>query len=270
MARIALRLLGLSLAFVAAPAFAAATCQNQGTFEAWLAGFKQEAAAAGVSGRTIGAALNGVTYDAGVIKRDRSQKVFKQSFEQFSGRMVPPRLKKASSMLRQHQKLLAGIETEFGVPGAVVVAIWALETDFGANRGNLETLRSLATLAFDCRRSDFFANELMAALMVIDRGDLTPAQMRGGWAGELGQTQFLPSSYYRFAVDFDGNGRRDLIGSVPDVLASTANYLKGYGWQAGGPWGEGTANFGVIKQWNKSTVYSQTVAYFASRLAGGT
>jgi lytic murein transglycosylase len=269
MPRTAARIFCLAFIVMLATPALSATCQNAGTFESWPAGFKREAAAAGISPRTIGAALAGVTYDPGVIKRDRSQRVFKQSFEQFSGRMVPPRLKRAAGMMKQHQKLLSTIEKQFGVPGAVVIAIWGLESDFGANRGNLSTIRSLATLAYDCRRSAFFTNELMAALMVIERGDLSPAAMRGGWAGELGQTQFLPSSYYRFAVDFDGNGRRDLIGSVADVLASTANYLKGYGWQAGEPWGEGTANFAVIKQWNKSTVYSQTVAYFATRLAGG-
>jgi membrane-bound lytic murein transglycosylase B len=112
-----------------------------------------------------------------------------------------------------------------------------------------------------------FQGELLAALRIIDRGDLSAAEMRGAWAGELGQTQFLPSSYLKFAVDFDGNGRRDLIRSVPDVLASTANYLKGYGWQRGQPWTEGTNNFAVLKEWNKAPVYQKTIALFASRLA---
>jgi membrane-bound lytic murein transglycosylase B len=109
----------------------------------------------------------------------------------------------------------------------------------------------------------------MAALQIADRGDLTPAAMRGGWAGELGQTQFLPSSYLRFAVDFDGDGRRDLIHSSADALASTANYIKGYGWKAGAPWGEGTANFGVLTGWNKAEVYRRTIVYFAKQIAGG-
>src|SRR5207237_8824991 len=106
----------------------------------------------------------------------------------------------------------------------------------------------------------------MAALTIVERGDLSVAEMRGAWAGELGQTQFLPSSYVKFAVDFDGNGRRDLIRSVPDALASTANYLKGYGWERGQPWTEGTANFQVLLQWNSSQVYTKTVAYFAQQL----
>ena len=153
------------------------------------------------------------------------------------------------------------------MPGPVIVAIWGLETDFGADSGKFPTIRSLATLAYDCRRPDKFRGELIAALQIVDRGDMAPADMRGAWAGEIGQTQFLPSSYLKYAVDYDGNGRRDLIHSVPDVLASTANYLKGYGWQAGQPWGEGTANFQVLLQWNASQVYTKTVAYFAQQLA---
>jgi membrane-bound lytic murein transglycosylase B len=147
-----------------------------------------------------------------------------------------------------------------------VIAIWALETDFGVVQGKQNALRSLATLAHDCRRTERFQNELLDALRIIDRGDLSPAEMRGAWAGELGQTQFLPSSYLKFAVDFDGNGKRDLIRSVPDVLASTANYLRGYGWQRGGSVAEGTPNYAVLKEWNKSSVYQKTIAVFASRL----
>jgi lytic murein transglycosylase len=165
--------------------------------------------------------------------------------------------------------LLQRIEQQFGVPGAVVIAIWALETDFGVVMGKQNALRSLATLAHDCRRTERFQNELLDALRIIDRGDLTAAEMRGAWAGELGQTQFLASSYLKFAVDFDGNGKRDLIRSVPDVLASTANYLRGYGWQRGQPFGEGTANYAVLKEWNKSGVYQKTISVFASRLMNG-
>jgi len=146
------------------------------------------------------------------------------------------------------------------------VAIWGLETDFGANIGKFPTIRSLATLAYDCRRSETFRAELMDALRIVERGDLSPQEMRGAWAGELGQTQFMPSSYIKFAVDFDNNGRRDLLRSAPDVLASTANYLAGYGWQRGKGWEPGSANFAVLHQWNKSEVYARTVASFASQL----
>lgn len=257
-------LLALMLSTMAAPALAA-PCG--GDFGTWLQGFKQEASAQGVSQRTIQIALDGVTYDPAVIARDHAQGVFHQSFEEFSGRMVPPRLARGARLLKQYGAVFNRIEQQFGVPGPVLVAIWGLETDFGANTGKFPTIRSLATLAYDCRRPDKFRGELLAALQIVNRGDMTAAQMRGAWAGEIGQTQFLPSSYLKYAVDFDDTGRRDLIHSVPDVLASTANYLKSYGWQRGQPWGEGSANFQVLLQWNASEVYTKTVAYFAQRLA---
>jgi lytic murein transglycosylase len=251
-------------------AFAAANAAPcGGDFTTWLQGVKQEAAAQGVSQRTIQSALGTVSYDPGIIARDHAQGVFRQSFDQFSGRMVPPRLARGRRLLQQYGPVLSRIEQQYGVPGAVIVAIWGLETDFGADNGHFPTIRSLATLAYDCRRPDKFRGELIAALQIVDRGDMAPSEMRGAWAGEIGQTQFLPSSYLKFAVDYNGDGRRDLIHDVPDVLASTANYLKGYGWQRGQPWGEGTANFQVLLQWNASQVYTKTVAYFAQRLAGG-
>jgi len=259
-------LLLLMFAAWSVPAHAAAPCG--GDFGAWLQGVKADAAAAGISQRTIQSALAGVTYDPSIIARDHAQGVFRQSFEQFSGRMVPPRLARAQRLLQQYGSTFSRIEAQFGVPGAVIVAIWGLETDFGANSGKFATIRSLASLAYDCRRPDKFRGELIAALQIVDRGDMAPGDLRGAWAGEIGQTQFLPSSYLKYAVDYDGNGRRDLIHSVPDVLASTANYLKGYGWKRGQPWGEGTENFQVLLQWNASQVYTKTVAYFAQQLAG--
>lgn len=262
--------LALAVAGVLSAAPALAACGNDAAgFDQWLEGFKRDAAAQGISRGTVDAALGGVTYDKKVISADRNQKHFKQSFEQFSGRMIPPRLKRARSMLQQHAAVLERIESQFGVPAEVVVAIWGLETDFGAVRGNMSTIRSLATLAYDCRRSDFFTGQLVDALRVADRGDLSPDQMRGGWAGELGQTQFLPSSYIAFAVDGDGDGRRNLLSSTADVLASTANYLRGHGWQPGQPWTEGSPNFPVIVSWNKAQVYARTVAEFARQLAEG-
>ncbi|MCC6948956.1 MAG: lytic murein transglycosylase [Bradyrhizobiaceae bacterium] len=245
-----------------------ARCGNDaGGFPAWLAVFQREAAAEGISPRAI-AALDGVTYNPGVVALDRRQGVFKQSFEQFAGRMVSQqRLQRGAQLLRQHAGTLKRIEGQFGVPGPVIVAIWGLETDFGANMGKQPSLRALATLAYDCRRAEFFTRELLAALRIIDRGDLAPPEMRGAWAGELGQMQFLPSSYVKFAVDFDGNGRRDLIRSSADALASTANYLKGYGWRAGAGWNEGAPNFAVLREWNKAQVYQRTIALFATRLS---
>jgi lytic murein transglycosylase len=257
----------LWLVAAVAPAMTQSTTPCGGDFGAWLEGVKKEAAAQSISDRTIQAALAGVTYDPTIIARDHAQGVFHQSFEQFSGRMVPPRLARGQKLLKQYALVFARIEQQYGVPGPVIVAIWGLETDFGANSGKFPTIRSLATLAYDCRRPDKFRGEVLAALRIVERGDMSPTDMRGAWAGEIGQTQFLPSSYLKYAVDYDGNGRRDLIHSVPDVLASTANYLKGYGWARGQPWGEGTANFQVLLQWNASQVYTKTVAYFAQELA---
>jgi len=256
----------VALTSLAAPARAAVPC-GSGNFDAWLAEFKTEAAGKGISQNALTTALNGLTPDQSVLNRDHSQKVFSQTFEEFSGRMVPPRLTRGSNMLKQYGSVLSRIEQSYGVPGEVLVAIWGLETDFGVNVGKFPTIRSLATLAYDCRRAEQFRNELLDALRIVDRGDLAPAEMRGAWAGEIGQTQFMPSSWIKYAVDFDGNGRRDLIRSAPDVLASTANYLKGYGWQRGKDWEPGSPNFAVIQQWNKSEVYARTIATFATQLA---
>jgi lytic murein transglycosylase len=233
-----------------------------GGFATWLQGVKEEAAAKGISQAAIQSALAGVTYDPAIIRRDHGQGVFRQRFDQFAGRMVPPRFGRGRRMMQQYSAALNRIQQQYGVPGAVVVAIWGLETDFGADNGHFPTIRSLATLAYDCRRPDKFRGELIAALQIVDRGDMNPAEMRGAWAGEIGQTQFLPSSYLKYAVG------RDLIHNPTNALASTANYLKGYGWQRGQPWGEGTANFQVLLQWNASQVYTKTVAYFAQQLAG--
>ena len=245
----------------------AAECP-QDDFSNWLEHFRQEAANQGISQQTTVSALNGIIYDPAIITRDHSQNVFQQSFEQFSGRMVSPdRLRKGANMLKRYGSILERIEDRYGVPGEVLVAIWGLESDYGVNQGKYSTLRSLATLAYDCRRSERFRAELLDALRIIERGDLTPSQMIGAWAGEIGQTQFLPSAYLKFAVDFEGYRRRDLIHSAPNALASTANYLKSYGWTAGKPWTLGAANFVVLQKWNESEVYAKTVAYFATRLA---
>jgi lytic murein transglycosylase len=259
-------LTGFTLASVltATPAFAA---QCGGDFDTFLATFRREAAAQGVSSRAL-AALDGVTPDPKVISLDHRQGVFSQSFEQFSGHRIAERLARAQRMMLVHASMLDRIEHQFGVPGSILIAIWGLETDFGADIGKQPVLRVLATLAYDCRRSPMFQGELLAALQIIDRGDLSPAEMRGAWAGELGQAQFLPSNYIKYAVDFDGNGKRDLIRSVPDTLASIANLLKSFGWQSGGSYREGSANFAVLAAWNKSSVYQKTIAAFAERLDG--
>jgi lytic murein transglycosylase len=212
-------------------------CRNMASFERWLDGFRQEAASSGISRATIASALDGMTLDRGIIARDRRQSFFAQSFQAFSSKLISKnRLQSGAAQLRRHRQLFERVEREFGVQAPVIAAFWALESDFGADMGKLPVLRSLATLAYDCRRPDLFRFELMEALRIIDRGDLVAEEMIGSWAGELGQTQFLPSHYFKHAVDFDGDGHRNLLKSVPDVIASTASFLKFLGWQRDQPW----------------------------------
>jgi len=229
---------------------------------------RAEASAQGVGPRGL-AALNGLTFDINIVARDRGQKVFTQTFEQFSGRMVPPRLGRARQMMQKHAQLLSRIRAEFGVPPGLIVAIWGLETDFGAYLGEFPTVKALATLAYDCRRPEKFRPELIDALKIVDRGNLDPATARGAWAGEIGQTQFMPSSFVKHAIDYDRDGRIDLVHSVPDVLGSTANFFKGNGWQRGQGFQPGQPNFAAIQEWNKAEVYARTIAYFAERLESG-
>jgi lytic murein transglycosylase len=252
-------------------AASALTCgSGPGGFDGWLAQLRSHAASQGISKRAIDAGLAGVTYDANVVRLDRSQHSFKLSFEQFYARRVGSTLiGRAQSKLNTHAALLSRIEQKYGVPGPVLVAIWGLETNFGGDSsGKHSIIRSIATLAYDCRRSEFFQKQLLDALRILDRGDLSVGEMRGGWAGEIGHVQFLPSAYYRYAVDFDGDGRRDLVRSVPDMLASTANFLKGHGWQRGAGWQPGSANYAVLAEWNKAEVYQRTIAVMASKIAG--
>jgi lytic murein transglycosylase len=258
----------LAVFITSAPAFAA-QCNHKGGFTGFVADFKKEAASQGISKRGL-AALDGITLDNNVLAADKRQGVFKQSFEQFSGRMISrDRLTKGAKLMAQHAATIKRIEQKFGVPGAVVVAIWGLETDYGVNQGKMSVVRSVATLAYDCRRTDKFQAELIDALRIVDRGAMASADMKGDWAGEIGQTQFLPSSYVKYAVKLDGQGHADLLRSPADVLASTANYLKSHGWQRGQGWDQGQPNFTVIQEWNKAEVYAKTIALFADKLNGG-
>ncbi len=215
----------------------AANCHGGASFAQWLDAFRAEAAQQGISAATVKSALSGVAYDQSIVNRDRGQGVFSQSFLEFSDRMVNSyRLQNGAKHLSSKKQMFDKIEQQFGVPGPVIVAFWSLETDFGANNGDFKTLNALASLAYDCRRPDLFREQLMSALRIIDRGDLSVGEMRGAWAGELGQTQFLPKDYAETAVDFDGDGKRNLIKSSADALASSAALLKKHGWRAGEPW----------------------------------
>jgi len=215
----------------------AAECKTEGTFQAWLAGFKKEAIASGISREALSAAEPSLVFDQGTINADHQQGVFNQSFLQFSDRMISKyRLTTGQGLIKKNKALFDKIEAKFGVPAPVIVAFWALESDFGQVQGNFPVLKSLATLAYDCRRPDQFRKELMAALKLVQRGDLQPSEMIGSWAGELGPTQFVPTHYLDYGVDFDGDGRVDLPHSTADALATTANFLQHLGWQKGQPW----------------------------------
>lgn len=259
--------LAVLLAPLAAAPALAATCGNDASgFDAWLSAFRQEAVAQGIAPATL-RVLDGVTYDTKVISLDRNQKHFKVSLDEFiKNRISKGRIAKGRQMLQQYASTLARIERQYGVPGPILVAIWGMETDYGVNIGKMPILRSLSTLSYDCRRTNFFTPQLLDALRIYQRGDLTLDEMRGAWAGEIGQTQFLASSYVKFAVDFDGDGRADLVRSAPDVLASTANYLRGYGWRAGAGWGAGEPNYQALLGWNKAEVYAQALGIFARQL----
>jgi len=214
-----------------------AECRNSGSFQQWMNGFKQQAIKSGIPANIVNGALNNVRFDPGIIQLDRSQNTVAQTFLQYSAAKANPyRLSNGKRKMQEDYPLFQRIEKQFGVPAPVLTAYWALESDFGNVTGNVHTLQALATLAYDCRRGSFFRNELIHALRLIQRGDITPVQMRGAWAGELGQLQFIPSSYNKHAVDYDGDGRRDLINSKADALASAASLLRQYGWQAKQPW----------------------------------
>ena len=216
---------------------AAAPCRTSGPFPQWLAGLEREAMAQGISQQTITEAAPYLTYDQRIVNIDRGQRVFSQTFLEFSDRMAAAyRIQRGQALIKKYQPVFSRIEARYGMPAPVIVAFWGLESDFGANMGNYRSLPSLVSLAYDCRRADRFRPQLLDALRLIQRGDLAPAEMIGSWAGELGQTQMMPSEYYKYAVDEDGGGKRDLLHSAPDVLASTANYLLGLGWKRGEPW----------------------------------
>jgi lytic murein transglycosylase len=212
-------------------------CRASGSYESWLAGFEREAAAQGIAQHAIVEAAPYLAYDQRIVNIDRGQRVFTQTFLQFSDRMAAAyRIQRGAALIKQNATVFSRIERDYGVPAPVIVSFWGLESDFGANMGKYPTLSSIASLAYDCRRADRFRGQLFDALRLIERGDLVPSEMIGSWAGELGQTQMMPTEYFKYAVDYDGRGKRDLIHDVPDVLGSTAHYLVGLGWKRGEPW----------------------------------
>jgi lytic murein transglycosylase len=237
MRKTALKWAAFALCAVWAGQAAAATCHYTGSYERWLEAFKKEAAAQGISQRVIAEASPSLTFDPAIIRRDHGQSVFQQTFLQFSDRMVGgARIPNGIEKIKKYHAIFAEIEKKYGVPAPVLTAFWGLESDFGANFGNYKILSALATLAYDCRRPEFFRQQLFDALRIIERGDQRVDEMIGDWAGEFGGLQFTASDYLKNAVDFDGDGRRDLIHSIPDTLASGANFLVSLGWKRGEPW----------------------------------
>jgi lytic murein transglycosylase len=218
--------------------FTAARASHAG-FDAWVADFKRRAAAEGISAPVLQSAFAGVGYDPEVIRLDRNQAEFSRTlWDYLDSAVSDTRVRNGRAALDRHRTTLSAIEQRYGVPAEVVVAVWGLETSYGSFRGSNDVIRSLATLAFDGRRAAFFEAQLVAALRILQAGDTDPRSMRGSWAGAMGHTQFMPTSFLDYAVDFTGDGRREIWGEDPtDALASTAAYLARFGWQTGQPWG---------------------------------
>jgi lytic murein transglycosylase len=215
----------------------ATDCRANGSFESWLGRFKAEALAQGISRRAIDEASPYLVYDQRIVNIDRGQRIFAQPFLEFSGKMLPSgRISGGIAQIQKHRAVFDREEKQYGVSAAVITGFWGLESDFGADMGKDNSIRSLTTLAYDCRRADMFRGHLFDALRLIERGDLHPAEMIGSWAGELGQTQMMPTEYIKYAVDYDGDGKRNLLRSPQDVIGSTANYLISLGWKPGEPW----------------------------------
>ncbi|MEP3525795.1 MAG: lytic murein transglycosylase [Hyphomicrobiales bacterium] len=256
----------VALTLMSSAAVAAQCGKNANGFNAFKKDFSAYAQKKGVGKRGI-AALQGTQYSSATIKFDRVQrKSFKKGFDAFYKLRTTGLKKPSLAKLKKHAGVFANVEKRFGVPKEVLVTIWGMETAFGRFSGKHDVITSLATLTHDCRRSDFFRPHLLGALQILDNGWMPRSQMRGARHGEIGQTQFLPGNYVAFSVDFDGDGRRNLVSSVPDVLASTANFLKRKGWKAGGSYQPGSHNYNVLKTWNAATVYQKSIAKFAATL----
>ena len=238
----------------------AAQCGNTAAgFEAWKREFAQEAR--GKASAASLAALEGTSYSTATISADRGQRSFKLSLEQFLAKRGGPTIvSKGRQLKRTNAALFDSIEQRYGVPPGPLLAIWGMETGFGAVRGNVNTLSAVATLAYDCRRSDYFTDQLYAALTLVDRGLLSPST-RGAAHGEVGHTQFLPKSVLNY-------GTGGSLDSIPNALNATANFLKAHGWQRGAGYQPGEPNFAAIQGWNAATVYQKAIALLGSRIDG--
>jgi len=258
----------ITTAALPATAYAAKCGNDAGGFPAWVEAFKQEAAGRGIDRGTLNKAFANVSYAKATIRADRGQRSFKLSLEQFmqkrGGQAI---IRRGKSLKQQNAALFNRIESRYGVPAGPLLAIWGMETGFGGFLGKEHTVSAVATLAYDCRRSDYFTNQLYATLQLVQKGILSPSA-RGAAHGEIGQTQFLPANVLKYGVDGDGNGRVDLVGSKADALASTANFLRGHGWSAGGGYQPGQANFGALQGWNAASVYQRAIAIIGAEIDG--
>lgn len=266
MSLISKTLSAVAFAALATPTLAAQCGNDASGFNAWKAAFAQEAAAAGVGAAGLQALAN-AQYSTSTIRADRNQTGVRYELNEFIRIRLGSLDSFASQMRRERDRnanFYASLEQAYGVPAGILLAIHGMETGFGRTMGSTPVVDSITTVAYDCRRSDFFTPHAIAALILVDRGGLG-ANQQGAAHGEMGHTQFLPGNALRYGVDADGNGRVDLY-SVTDSLASTANFLRQKGWQPGQPFQEGTANFRVLNDWNAATVYQQAIALSAARL----
>jgi len=246
----------------------AATCgNNSGGFTGWIGQFKQEAARAGISQRTLDRAFKNARYATKTISLDRNQRSFKLSFDQFmQKRGASTIISRGKKLKKQNAGMFAAIEKKYGVPAGPLIAIWGMESGFGRFTGNQHTVSAVATLAYDCRRSAYFTEQLYALLQLIQKGWISP-DFKGAAHGEIGQTQFLPANVVRFGVDGDRNGSINL-GSSTDALASTANFLRGHGWSRGGGYQPGQSNYRAIQGWNAAGVYQKAIAKIGAEIDG--
>ncbi len=261
-------------------------------YDVWVAAFKTRAEQQGISSATLATGFRGAGYLPGVVKRDRNQTEFSRTLEDYLAIAASDeRVSKGRAAFAQHQSTLNALEGKYGVDAEIITAVWGLESFYGERRGDVPVISSTSTLAFDGRRGAFFEKQLMAALNILQSGDIPASRMTGSWAGAMGHTQFIPTSYQAFAVDFTGDGRRDIWSDDPtDALASTAAYLQRNGWtrkvrwggevgagapagtviqpQSGGPKFAVTSNFKVIKRYNNSDAYAIGVGHLADRIGG--
>ncbi len=257
----------LALTVALAPSSAdAARCSNTSAgFERFKRDFAREAKAEGVGRRGL-QALATARYSNRVIRKDRNQKSFKKGFAAFYKLRTTGLHRPARKKMRQYAKALNGIEKRYGVPREVLITIWGMESGFGRFLGKDDIVNALATLTHDCRRSGFFRPNLIAALRILDKRYMSRAKMRGATHGEIGQTQFMAKHYLNYGVDWNRDGRVDLISTPTDVLASTANYLRGHGWKPGDSFQPGNHNYRVLKEWNAAQVYQKAIARFAREI----